>query len=466
MRLGELLDALELPAEVRGPSAVDLTSITHDSAGVVPGAIFCCIPGDRYDGHAFAPAAVAAGAAALLVDRPLRLDVAQVVVDDVRAAMGPVAALLYGDPSSAMTVVGITGTNGKTTTTVFLQSILEADGRPTVAIGTLSPAPGGPPTTPDAPALQTALAAARDGGTDSVVMEVSSHALVQRRVDGTRFEMAVFTNLSRDHLDFHDSMETYFAAKARLFTPELTNRAVVNLDDPHGQLLERTALVPTVGYTLAEVADLQVGVRLSIGTWRGAPLRVPLGGLHNVSNALAALTVATELDVPMATALAGLAAAPPVGGRLEPVEAGQPFTVLVDYAHTPDGLEHALRASRNGTGRVIVVLGAGGDKDREKRPLMGDVAGRLADVVVLTSDNPRGEEPMSIIEAIAAGAPLGVDLRTEPDRRAAIAMALREARDGDVVLVAGKGHETTQVFADRTISFDDRVVVREELGRL
>ena len=461
MRLLDLLGGIAVD-EVRGSADVDVTSVTHDSRLAGPGALFCCIPGRLSDGHRYAAAAVTAGAVALLCERPLGVAPAEVVVADARAAMGPVAAAFHGHPSSSLEVVGVTGTNGKTTTTFLLQSVLEAAGRPTGVIGTLS----GARTTPEAPDLQAQLAALRDGGTRSVAMEVSSHALALHRVAGTRFRVAVFTNLSQDHLDFHETMEEYFAAKARLFEPGYSDVAVVNADDPRGRLLADAATIPTRTYSLGDVDDLEVGPTGSTGTWRGHRLVVPLGGAFNVSNALAALSAAVELGVDEATAVAGLATAPPVPGRFEVIESDRPFRVVVDFAHTPDGIEQVLRAARAVTagGRVIAVFGAGGDKDRAKRPLMGEAAARHADIVVVTSDNPRSEEPAAIAEAIVAGTAGHPDVRVELDRRAAIELAVAEARPGDLVVVAGKGHETTQTIGDRVVPFDDRLVVREVLG--
>jgi UDP-N-acetylmuramoyl-L-alanyl-D-glutamate--2,6-diaminopimelate ligase len=462
VRLAELLDGID--AEVRGDAGVEVTGVTHDSRQVRAGSLFCCIPGRTADGHDHAPAAVAAGAVALLGERPLDLAAAEVVVPDARAAMGPVAAAFHGHPSRAMDVVGVTGTNGKTTTTLLLQAILDGSGRRTGVIGTLS----GARTTPDAPDLQARFAELRDSGHDAVAMEVSSHALALHRVAGTRFRVAVFTNLSRDHLDFHESMEDYFAAKARLFEADLSEAAVVNADDPHGTLLARAATIPTTTYSLAEVEGLEVGATTSTGTWRGHRLVVPLGGAYNVANALGALHAAVALGVDEAAAVAALAEAPPVPGRFEPIEAGQPFKVVVDFAHTPDGLENVLSAARSavGDGRVIVVFGAGGDKDREKRPMMGEAAARLADVVVVTSDNPRSEDPRAIVDEIVAGTGGRGDVRIEVDRRTAIELAVREARPGDLVVVAGKGHETTQTIGGSVLPFDDRDVTREVLDSL
>ena len=463
MRLRELLDRVEVTA-IHGDPSVEIADVTHDSRAVRTGTLFCCVAGSSADGHDFAPAAAADGAAALLVERRVDVDLPQVEVPDVRAAMGRVAATFQHDPSSAMTVVGVTGTNGKTTVTWLLRSIFEAAGHTAAMIGTLTSAPGGPPTTPDSITLQRHLAELRDAGTTAVAMEVSSHALAQSRVDGTRFAAAVFTNLSRDHLDFHDSMEDYFAAKARLFEPERSERAVVNVDDPRGRLLLDAARIPTVGFSLDDVRDLRILPSGSEGTWRGRTMRVPLVGTFNVANALAAATVAVELGIDIDVALAGLEAAPQVPGRFELVDAGQPFTVVVDYAHTPDGLEQVLRSARAVTsGRVHVVFGAGGDKDRPKRPMMGEVAARLADVVVVTSDNPRSEDPEAIIDEIVAGMPVPPEVR-EADRRTAIERALAGASAGDIVVVAGKGHETTQTIADQVVPFDDREVVKDVLS--
>lgn len=462
MRLDELLGEVEVRA-LRGDNDVDVTAVVNDSRRVERGALFACVPGTTRDGHEFAAAAVDAGAVALLVDRELDLRVTQVVVDDVRIATGRAAAALEGHPSRAMEVVGITGTNGKTTTAWLVRSILVAAGRQAEMVGTLTSRPGGPPTTPDAPELQAQLAAMRARGVTAVSMEVSSHALAQSRVEGTRFAVGVFTNLSRDHLEYHATMEDYFAAKARLFEPERTSIGVVNADDPRGQLLLDAARIPTRAYSLSDVTDLVVGAT-STCTWRGRQLHVPLGGSFNVSNALAAGTAALELGIDEDTIAGAIAGAGQVPGRFELIDAGQPFTVVVDYAHTPDALANVLREARTvaGTDRVLVVFGCGGDKDRGKRPMMGEVASRLADVVVLTSDNPRSEDPMAIIDEIRAGAAAPVEI--EPDRRAAIALAVTQATPGDVVVIAGKGHETTQVIGDATIPFDDRDVAREVLA--
>jgi UDP-N-acetylmuramoyl-L-alanyl-D-glutamate--2,6-diaminopimelate ligase len=458
--LDELLGGLEVEAVV-GDRSVAVAAVTHDSRAVVPGALFCCVPGQRSDGHDFAGAAIAAGATSLLCERPLDVDVTQVRVADVRRSMGLAAAAFWGHPSGSLPVVGVTGTNGKTTVTALLAAALEAAGRPTGVVGTLT----GARTTPDSPDLQALLARFRNEGRAAVAMEVSSHALALDRVEGTRFAVGVFTNLSRDHLDFHASMEDYFAAKARLFEPERSAAAVVNADDPHGRLLSDAARIPTTTYSLDDVSGLEVGVTSSTGTWRGHRLHVPFGGAFNVGNALAAATVAVELGVDLTTALDGIAGAPHVPGRFEVV--GTEPTVVVDYAHTPDGLEQLLRSLRAaGAPRLVVVFGAGGDRDRDKRPAMGEVVSRLSDLAIVTSDNPRSEDPAAIVDAVAAGATGPAELRREVDRRSAIALALREASPTDVVVVAGRGHETQQEVGGRFVPFDDREVVRDELARL
>jgi UDP-N-acetylmuramoyl-L-alanyl-D-glutamate--2,6-diaminopimelate ligase len=465
VQLRELVTAATGRASFAAPEAVGdldvaVTSVTHDSRQVAPGTLYCCVPGARFDGHDFADAAVQAGATALLCERRLPVAVPQLVVPSVREAMGPLAAALLHFPSDSLRLVGITGTNGKTTVAHLIAAIASAAGRSCGVIGTLT----GARTTPEAPELQAQLAEMRDAGRDLVAMEVSSHALDLHRVDGTRFRVAVFTNLSQDHLDHHRTMEAYFAAKARLFTPEFCDLAVLNLDTPHGRLLADTVAVPVVGYSLDDVEGLVLTADGSRFSWHGTELDVRLPGRFNVSNALAAATAAEVLGLPGEAIVAGLGAAVVVDGRFERVDQGQPFLAAVDYAHTPDGLRQLLTAARELTaGRVIVVFGAGGDRDHGKRPQMGEAAGELADVVVLTTDNPRGEDPAAIISAVQHGIEHPNDLRIEPDRAAAIALAVTEARPGDVVLVAGKGHETTQVVGDTVTAFDDRLVLRRAL---
>jgi len=468
MLLSQLVGALaDAGIEHARRGDVEVGAIVHRSDAVVPGALFCCVPGSRVDGHDLAAAAVAAGASALLVERDLPLDVAQVRVPSVRAAMGPVAARVHGDPSRDLTVIGVTGTNGKTTTVALLQAIFDAAGRRCEVLGTLTSRPGGPPTTPDAPELQAQLAAWRDEDVEVVAMEVSSHALAMHRVDGTWFAATAFTTLGHDHLDLHGDIESYFEAKALLFRPERTRRAVVRADDEWGaRLLHRLqgSEVEARAYRLADAEDLRpvpAGARFRL---RGEDVTLPLRGRHNVANALCAAAVADWLGINPGTVAAGLAAAPVVAGRFELVDEGQPFTVVVDYAHTPDALQTVLAAAReradDAGGRVVVVFGCGGDKDRAKRPEMGAIAAASADVVVVTSDNPRSEDPQAIVDEVVAGIPAGAtaQVRTIVDRAEAIHHAAREAREHDVVVIAGKGHETTQVFADRVIDFDDRLV--------
>lgn len=479
MLLSQVAGGLEdagIPHERRGEA--DISDVVHVARNVVAGALFCCVPGSRVDGHDLADEVVQAGAAALLVERPLPVDVPQLQVPSVRRAMGPVSARFWGDPSRSLAVVGVTGTNGKTTTVAILRALFEADGRRCEVVGTLTSRPGGPPTTPDAPELQAQLASWRDEGVDVVAMEVSSHALAMGRVDGTWFEATGFTTLGHDHLDLHGDIESYFEAKASLFRPERTRRAVIRADDEWGaRLLERVAAteVEVRPYRLAdaeELAPTPVGSRFRL---RGEPVDLPLPGRHNVANALCAAGIADWLGVEPGTVAAGLATVPPVAGRFELVDEGQPFTVAVDYAHTPDALQTVLDAAREraaaGGGRVLVVFGCGGDKDRAKRPEMGRIAAASADVVVVTSDNPRSEDPAAIAEEILAGVPTErrAHVSTVLDRADAIHHAARAARDHDVVVIAGKGHETTQTFADRVIDFDDRVVaaaaLREVAGR-
>ncbi|MDE0803995.1 MAG: UDP-N-acetylmuramoyl-L-alanyl-D-glutamate--2,6-diaminopimelate ligase [Acidimicrobiales bacterium] len=460
---------------------VEIGGVVHHTGSVLAGTLFCCVPGSRFDGHDHAEQVVAAGAAALLVERNLPLDVPQIVVPSVRFAMGPLAARFWGDPSRAMTVVGVTGTNGKTTTVSLLRSIFERAGKRCEVVGTLTSLPGGPPTTPDAPELQAQLAAWRDVDVDVVAMEVSSHALAMGRVDGTWFEATGFTMLGHDHLDLHLDLDHYFEAKARLFEPARTRRAVIRSDDEWGaRLIEKVrSTAPTdieiEPFSLDDASELEstpAGMRFG---WRDRHLTIPMAGRHNVANALCAATLASWLGVADEHVDDGLAAVGPVRGRFEPVVAGQDFTLVVDYAHTPDALETVLAAAReladgapgDDVGRVIVVFGCGGDKDRAKRPEMGRVAADGSDVVIITSDNPRSEDPLAIIDEILAGVSGASGVRPSidvvADRRDAIHHAARAARNHDVVVVAGKGHETTQTFADRTIAFDDSAVAREAI---
>ena len=441
-----------------------IADITFDSRQVRAGTLFCCVRGAHRDGHDFAEAAIADGAVALLVDHPLPVDGAiQIVVDDTRVAMAHLAALLFGHPSHHLDVVGITGTNGKTTTAHIVACALEALGRPTGVIGTLS----GTHTTPESPDLQRRLRGFVDEGRVAAAVEVSSHALVLDRVVGTRFEVGVFTNLGHDHLDLHGTQERYFAAKARLFEPELTRHGVVNVDDVHGRLLADASSIEMSTFSFDDAVDVVVGPFHHEYTWRGHRVRVGLGGRFNVMNTLAAATALAALGHDPTAIATALAATTPVPGRFEPVNAGQPFAVIVDYAHTPDALEQVLTAARGvAAGHdVFVVFGCGGDRDHDKRPEMGRAAADGADSIIVTSDNPRSEDPVAIINDIIGGVPEHYRGRiaVEPDRSQAIALALRAARPGDVVIIAGKGHETTQTFHSTVASFDDRAVARELL---
>jgi UDP-N-acetylmuramoyl-L-alanyl-D-glutamate--2,6-diaminopimelate ligase len=450
-----------------------IVSVTHDSRRVTAGSLFGCVPGLKSDGHDFAQAAVDAGAVALLVDHPLTTSpqVPCFVVDSVRDALGIVAAEALGNPADHMTMIGVTGTNGKTSTAHLLGDMLTASGIRAAVIGTLTQTR----TTPEATDLQTMLAEHLAAGVTHVVMEVTSHALVLSRVKGITFEVAVFTNLTQDHLDFHGTMEAYFRAKAMLFEPLYSKRAVVNLDDPYGRLLRDASQIPTQGFQLNDVSDLEVGAP-NLFTWRGHRVTLALGGLFSVANALAAATTAASLGVSEDTIVASLADAH-VPGRFEAISAGQATTVIVDYAHTPDGLQRVLESAREMVDRrrfssptesaqLVVVFGCGGDRDREKRPIMGQIAVRLADRAIVTSDNPRSESPQSIIDDVLVGISDLSKLDVEIDRRHAIHRALQAAGPNDIVVIAGKGHEQGQDIGGVVTPFDDRVVATDELRAL
>jgi UDP-N-acetylmuramoyl-L-alanyl-D-glutamate--2,6-diaminopimelate ligase len=467
-------------ARVVGDAAVDVGSLAYDSRKVQPGTLFFCVPGEKVDGHEFGAAAVEAGAVGLVVERELDLDVTQVVVADARAAMAPVAARFWGEPTGELRVVGVTGTNGKTTTAFLLREMLEAAEVQCGLLGTVRQVVGGAEeeverTTPEAIDLQATFRRMIEAGDRACVMEVSSHALALHRCDAIRFEAALFTNLTQDHLDFHDGMEDYFRSKRLLFEMG-PGTSIVNVDDPYGRRLAEEFECTTFSaegaeadFAAREVSFDASGAQFSAAFADGeARLQTRLPGDFNVANALGAFAVATSLGVSAQTAAEGLAGAERVPGRLEPIEEGQAFAVLVDYAHTPDSLENVLRAARRLTeGRVIAVFGAGGDRDREKRPMMGRAGATLADLAVVTSDNPRSEDPGAIIAEVVAGIENGAAVEVEPDRRAAIALALGRAEPGDTVVIAGKGHEQGQEFeGGRKVPFDDREVAREELHRL
>ena len=469
-------------ARVVGDRAVGVESLAYDSRKVGPGTLFFCVPGEKVDGHEFAAAVVEAGAVALVVERQLpKLEVAQVVVSDARAAMAPLAARFYGDPTAELKVVGITGTNGKTTTAFLVREILEAAGVRCGLLGTVKQVVGGVEeeverTTPEAIDLQATFRRMVDAGDAACAMEVSSHALALHRCDAIHFDVALFTNLTQDHLDFHADMDEYFAAKRLLFEME-PGTAIVNVDDDYGGILAREldCLVfatedPNADFVARAVRSSATGSAFTIVAHheREMPVRISLPGHFNVANALAAFAAATELGVDPETAAGALAEATPPPGRLEPIDEGQPFAVLVDYAHTPDSLDNVLRAARRLTeGRVISVFGAGGDRDRGKRPLMGRAGAELSDLAIVTSDNPRSEDPEAIVAEVLAGTGGGEGVVAEPDRRAAIALAFSRAEPGDTVVIAGKGHEQGQEFeGGRKVPFDDREVAREELRRL
>ena len=469
-----------------------VTGVTHDSTAVQPGDLYAALPGTRTHGARYCDDAVAAGAVAVLTDvhgagLVARSSVPVLVVDDPRLRLGHTASWIYGEPSQRLRMLGVTGTNGKTTTTYLLDAGLRAAGERTGLVGTIETRIGehavpSARTTPEAPDLQATLAVMAERGVESVSMEVSSHALALHRVDGTMFDVVAFTNLSQDHLDFHADLDDYFDAKARLFTTEFAPAGVVNIDDEHGRrLLERATLAVTTVSTTQTDADWWAsdltshseGARFIVhGPDVEQPVAVRLPGAFNAANALLAFVTLVTAGVDPEHAGAGIGDLSVVPGRMERVSVGQPFDALVDYAHTPEAVVTLLTALRpTTTGRLIVVLGCGGDRDRAKRPLMGAAAARLADVAVLTSDNPRSEDPAQIMAAVLDGA-MGVaaahrgHVIVEPDRSTAIAVAVGQARPGDVVVVAGKGHEQGQEVAGVMHPFDDRTVLRAALRQL
>ena len=494
-----LFDDIEVIESVGDPSSVLVGGITHDSRRVVPGDLFCCVPGLVSDGHTHAAEAVERGAVGLicehfipeLIDR----DVVQtrIAPGTMRTTMARLAAGFYSFPARDLLMIGVTGTNGKTTVTQLLGDLLGATGRPTNVMGTLS----GARTTPEATEVQRLLAGVRDrqksdGARHAVAMEVSSHALVQSRVEGIHFDVAVFTNLSHDHLDYHVTMEDYFEAKATLFTPRHALRGVVHADDPWGRRLLERSRIPTVPVHHSDASDVVLRPGHTEFTWRGQRITTTLTGAINVDNTLLAAEAALALGEPhlgpedIALALRHVQ---PVPGRLQVIatppaargaaaagaqaaaEAAErpPFTVLVDYAHTPAGLEVVLGEARSLVpgGRVLSIFGCGGNRDRSKRPVMGGVAARMSDLAFVTSDNPRDEDPLEIIDDVLRGIPGGRTnqrIVVEPDRRSAIRRALDAAGPGDVVVLAGKGHETYQEIAGRRLPFDDAVEARQALA--
>ena len=458
MDLGRFIAALG-PDDVvnAAPGGTDVAELAYDTRAVVPGTLFFCVRGSTRDGHAFAPTAAALGATALVVEQPLDVNLPQLVVPHVRRAMPAAATLFFGDPTGELDVAAVTGTNGKTTTAFLLHAILEADGRRAGLLTNIERRVGGQSrplglNTPEALDLQRLFREMLGDGDTACVMEATSIAQAQGRLDGTRFAVLVFTNLTQDHLDFHGSMEAYFEAKRAMFAQ--ADRAVVNVGDEYGRRL---------------AAELHDAITFDADDRALDGIALPLPGRFNRENAIGAALAARVLGVSDDAIRRGIESVQGVPGRFEPIDAGQPFTVLVDYAHTPDSLDNVLRAARGlvdeaGDGRLVVVFGAGGDRDRAKRPLMGRVAAELADRAILTSDNPRSEEPSAIAADVAAGALGG--LETELDRRAAIELALGDARPGDVVVIAGRGAEPEQELATGKIPFDDREVARETLRRV
>ena len=486
--LAELADWLEQHAagfRSEGPLEATVTGVSLSSRRILPGDIYAALPGSRSHGIRYAADAAAAGAVAVLTDESGAAEapgLPLLVVERPRELLGRFAARVYGDPASSLRLVGVTGTQGKTTTTRLLEGGLQAAGLPAAVVGTVGTRVDGEDvrtalTTPEAPDLHGLFAMMRERGVVGCAMEVSSHALVMGRVDGVVFDIAVFTNLGRDHLDFHADLDDYFAAKASLFTPGRAQRALVNVDDEHGRRLVTEATVPLrtlsaagadADWRATDVTLAATGSRFTVHGPDGLVLEaaVPLPGDFNVANALAAIAAAAEAGFDPAAVARGIAAGPGVPGRLERVDAGQDFLAVVDYAHKPDAVTAALGTLRPLTeGRLIVVLGAGGDRDPGKRRLMGEIAGRLADVLVVTDDNPRTEDPADIRAAILAGTGAATaEVLEVGGRRAAIREAVGRAQPGDIVLIAGKGHETGQEVGDVVHPFDDRVVAREELA--
>ena len=490
MRLLDVAAALS----VRPPGGADpvaVTGVTQASSTVRPGDLYAALPGSRTHGVRFAADARRAGAVAVLTDPDGETAAAGtglpvLVVPEPRAVLGSVAALVYGHPARDLVLVGVTGTSGKTTTTHLLAAGLSGAGRRTAVVGTVGTTIDGRPvpsslTTPEAPDLHALFAVMREAGVQACAMEVSSHALVMGRVDGVLFDLAVFTNFGRDHLDFHPSLQAYFAAKAELFTPARTRRGLLNADDPAVAGLASAPSVPLRTYGVGaagadwragDVSASSTGSRFSVRGPEGAvaDAEVRLPGAFNVSNALAALAAAAETGADLAAAAAGVATVGAVPGRMERIEEGQPFAVVVDYAHKPDAVAATLQALRPVTaGRLLVVLGAGGDRDPGKRRIMGEQAAKLADLLVVTDDNPRSEEPAAIRAELLAGARSGgapADVEEVGDRAEAIAAALGIARPGDTVLIAGKGHETGQEIGGEVLAFDDREVARGVLREL
>ena len=467
------------PSDVVGLRPDSVIDLAYDTRAVTRGSLFFCVPGERVDGHDLAWEAVERGAVAVVVVRPLELGVPQLVVPDVRAAMAVAADVFFGEPTKELELAGVTGTNGKTTTAFLLRSVLEAAERRPGLVGTVEWIVGGerrpaPFTTPEAIDLQRLFREMVAAGDRSAAVEASSHGAAFRRLDRVRFDVLVFTNLSRDHLDLHGTMEDYFAAKRGLFTGAQPPPAAVNVGDEWGRRLASDLAdahrAPLVTFGLEAPAEVRPeGLELTPEGARfraaGIEVRTPMRGRFNVENALGAVAAGLLLDLDEGAIAEGIERVEGVPGRFEVVDEGQPFGVVVDFAHTPESLATVLRAARElGDGRVIAVFGAGGDRDRQKRPLMGRVAAEGADIVIVTSDNPRSEDPLAIVEDVLQGT--GLEVEIDPDRLSAIRRALDLADAGDVVVVAGKGHEQGQEIAGVVHPFDDRAVVRGLLAEL
>ena len=468
--LGAVLNAAcirkNIHYELVGDAETRITDVTHSTASVTPGALFVCVVGERVDGHQLAQQAIDAGAVALLVERRLPISVPQIVVADTRQTQGIIAAAFWGFPSDDLLMIAVTGTNGKTTTAHLLGSILRQHGLRTEVMGTLS----GARTTAESTELQRQLAQYVERRIQAVVMEVTSHAMVLHRVEGTHFALSIFTNLTPEHLDFHGTMESYFAAKALLFTSTFTSVGVVNYDDVYGRLIADTNEIQCVPFSVHDVQNISATASSHEFSWKTHHVKVNVGGKFNISNSLAAVTAAVQLGVSETDIVVGLAAAETVPGRFEQVRSSTGFDVVIDYAHTPDALQRVLLAAREVVGtkqQVVVVFGCGGDRDSEKRPLMGAIAAKFADCVVVTSDNPRSESPATITQNIIDGVGTlnaNTIIATEIDRRLAIQFALKSARSGDIVVIAGKGHEKTKTIGNDVLPFDDVATVKEILG--
>jgi len=490
MKLNELSSVLAAAA-IDGAGDVEITGIQVDSREVKPGDLFICLPGHTVDGHDFAAQAAERGAVALVVERKLDIHLPQIIVNDSRFAMAGLANAFFNQPSSRMKIIGVTGTNGKTTTTYLIEKIMNDYGLKTGLIGTIQMRYAGksfpmPRTTPEALELQRNLNEMAEAGMQCCVMEVSSHALEQGRVKGTDFRTAIFTNLTQDHLDYHHTMEEYRAAKG-LFFSRLGNAfpkdehsrkyAVLNADDEASAYFAKQTAAEVIYYGLGEQADVRAsnisitaqGTSFHVDTFRGSTdISIKMVGKFNVYNAMAAIAAALLEGVPLEDIKNSLESVPGVDGRVEVVDEGQPYAVIVDYAHTPDGLENVLRTVNEfAEGRVLTVFGCGGDRDRTKRPIMGKIAAKYSDIVLVTSDNPRTEDPAAILKDIEAG--LVEDSVSEDryklivDRREAIQKAIEMASPGDVVLIAGKGHETYQLIAGEVLDFDDRIVAKDAI---